>query len=129
MSEPVPSADSTSVAGILARRSREDRAALLEELVSLLVGVMPGCEVKRSLLSRQVRSVRVPLGEYAYVLERARGDAFDARRQQVVRGVVIRNDPMEIDAFVAELAAALDAELQRSERGRQALESWLKSNV
>lgn len=129
MTDPVPSSDATSVAAILAQRSRADRAELLEDLAALLVGVMPGCEIKRSLLSRKVRSVRVPLGEHAYVLERADGGSFETRRQQIVRGVVIRNDPMEIDAFVAELSAALDAELRRTERGRDALASWLKSNT
>jgi hypothetical protein len=129
MSDLTPSADATSVAGILAQRSRQDRAELLEDLVALIVGVMPGVEVKRSLVGRKVRSVRVPLGDCAYVLERARGGSFEARRQQIVRGVAIRNDPMEIDAFVAELSAALDAELRRTERGRDALEAWLKSNT
>lgn len=129
MSEPNPFADSTSVAGILARRSREERAELLEDLVALLVGVMPECAVKRSLLSRRVKSLRVPLGDRAYVLERTGGHSFEARRQQIVRGVVIRNDPMEIDAFVEELSAALDAELRRTERGRKALDSWLQSNI
>lgn len=122
------SADSTSVAAVLAQRSRQDRAELLEDLVALLAGVMPGVEVKRSLLSRNVKSVRVPLGEYAYVLQRAGRGAFEARRQQVVRGVVIRTDPMEIDAFVAELSTAIDAELRRTERGREALQSWLSTN-
>jgi hypothetical protein len=44
-----------------------------------------------------------------------------------VRGVVIRTDPMEIDEFLAELGAALDAELRRTEKGRAALHTWLNS--
>ncbi len=32
---------------------------------------------------------------------------------------------MEIDAFLAELGVALDAELRRTERGRDALRAWL----
>ena len=129
MTDPTPSADSTSVAAILAQRARADRAELLEDLVGLLAAVMPTAEVKRTLLGRNVRLVRVPIGDRAYVLERAGGGSFEARRQQIVRGVVIRNDPMEIDAFVGELSSALDAELRRTERGRQALESWLQSNT
>jgi len=63
------------------------------------------------------------------VLERTRGGSFEARRQQIVRGVAIRNDPLEIDIFIAELSVAIDAELRRSERGRSALDSWLRSNL
>ena len=90
---------------------------------------MPGVEVKRSLLGRKPVLVRIPLGEHTYLLERTGSDNFEARRQHVVRNVVIRNDALEIDAFVAELSAALDAELRRTERGRDALNSWLRSNT
>jgi hypothetical protein len=128
MSDPTPSADSTTVAAILARRTREDRAELLDELVALLGDTMPGVEIKRSLLGRKPKLIRIPLGEHAYLLERATGDTFEARRQHIVRNVVIRNDPIEIDTFIAELSAALDAELRRTERGRDALNSWLRSN-
>ncbi|HXT14350.1 MAG TPA: hypothetical protein VN706_01890 [Gemmatimonadaceae bacterium] len=129
MTDPTPSADAVSVSAILAQRSRQDRAELLEDLVMLLIGVMPGVEVKRALLTRKVQSVRVPFGELAYVLERARGTSFEARRQQVVRNVVIRNEPIDVDVFISELSAALDAEARRTERGRQALDSWMRSNT
>jgi hypothetical protein len=124
-----PSSDDVSVAAILARRSRDDRAELLEDLVALLVGVMPGIEVKRSLFTRKIQSIRVALGEQAYALERARDGSFEARRQQIVRAVVIRNEPIDVDVFIAELSAALDAEARRTERGREALDAWLKSNI
>jgi hypothetical protein len=126
---PTPSADAVSVSAILARRSQQDRAELLEELVTLFIGVMPGIEVKRALVTRKIKSLRVPIGDRAYVLDRSRGGSFEARRQHIVRNVVIRNDPIEIDAFIAELSAALDAEARRTERGREALDTWLKSNL
>ena len=119
----------TSVAAVLAKRSRDDLGELIEDLIALLVGVMPDLEVKRSLFGRTMKSVRIPLSDRAFVLERTRGGSFEARRQQVVRGVAIRNDPLEIDTFIAELSVAIDSELRRSERGRLALESWLQSNL
>ena len=119
--------ESASVAAILAQRSREDRAALLDDLVALLTDVVPGTRVERALLKRHVTAVHLPLGSYIYVLKRGAGDEFEAKRQQQVRGVVIRTDPMEIDAFLAELGLALDAELRRTERGREALRAWLSS--
>ena len=130
MTDPTdkPSAESVAVSAVLARGIRQDRAELLEDMVMLLIGVMPGIEVKRALLTRTIKSIRVPCGDRAYVLERVRDGSFEARRQQVVRAVAIRNDPIEIDVFIAELSAALDAEARRIERGRQALASWLQSN-
>ncbi len=127
MTEQPASWESTSVAAVLARRSREDLTELLGELVSLLSDVVPGAEVQRSLLRRQITEVRIPLTGAVYVLRRGAGGRYDASRQHAVRGVVIRNDPLEIDAFLAELGPAIDAELKRSERGRQALNSWLAS--
>jgi hypothetical protein len=129
MADETPSFDSVSVAAVLAQRSREDRAALLDDLVAMLSGIVPGVHVERALFRRNVTAIRLPLGNYIYVLRRSPDDTFEAHRQQQVRGVVIRTDPMEIDVFLAELGVALDAELQRTERGRKALHAWLDSQA
>jgi hypothetical protein len=127
MTEPNPSFESASVAAVLAQRSREDHSALVDDLVALLSEIVPGVVVERALLRRHVRAVRMPLGEFVYVLERAQGNAYQASRQYAVRGVIIRTDPMPIEEFLAELGSALDAELRRTERGRAALAEWLNS--
>jgi len=127
MSQPPASWESTSVAAILARRSRDDLTDLLGELVGLLSDVAPGAQVHRSLVRRQITEVRIPLTGAVYVLRRGGGGRYETSRQHAVRGVVIRTEPMEIEAFLAELGPAIDAELQRTERGRQALRDWLAS--
>jgi hypothetical protein len=127
MTDPNGSFESASVAAILAQRSREDRAALLEELVTTLSGIVPGVQVDRALLRRHVTAVRLPLGEFVYALKRNANGSFESSRQHAVRGVVIRTDPMELDEFLAELGMALDAELRRTEKGRSALAAWLNS--
>lgn len=127
MTEPTPSFDSVSVAAILMQRGREDRAALLDDLVTMLSEVVPGVQVEHALLRRRVKAIRLPLGGFVYVLRRGAGELLEASKQQQVRGVVIRTDPMEIDAFLAELGPAIDAELRRTERGRDALRAWLSS--
>ena len=127
MTESDSSFEGASVAAILAQRSRDDRTELLDELVAMLSEVVPGVQVERALLRRHVTQIRMPLGGYIYLLKRRGTNAFEAARQQEVRGVVIRTDPMEIDAFLAELGLALDVELQRTQRGRDALRDWLKS--
>ena len=127
MSDSLPSFEGASVAAILAQRSREDRDALLDELVSMLSDVVPGVQVERALLRRRVTAVRLPLGGFVYALRRISNGSFEAVRQQEVRGVVVRNIPLEIEDFLAELGLALDVELKRTERGRDALRTWLSS--
>ena len=127
MTEPTPSFESASVAAVLAQRSREDRTALLDDLVAMLSGIVPDVQIERALLRRHVTAIRLPLGGFIYMLKRSSNNSFEASVQQVVRGVVIRTDPMEIDAFLVELGPALDAELRRTERGRDALQKWLNS--
>jgi len=125
MAGDTPSFESASVAAILTQRGREDRAALLDDLVAMLHGVVPGARVDRALFSRRVTALHLPVAGYLYVLRRSADEVFEAKRQQQVRGVVIRTDPMEIDAFLVELGLALEAELQRTDRGRAALRAWL----
>jgi len=127
MTDPSSPSENASVAALLARRSREDRDALLDELVSMLAKVVPGVRVERALLRRTITAVRLPVAGYAYVLKRSANGSFEASRQQEVRGVVVRTIPMEIDAFLEELGLALDVELRRTEHGRKALEAWLNS--
>lgn len=126
MTDPHSSLESTSVAVILAQRSRADRDALLDDLAAMLV-LVPGVQIERTLLRRRVTAVRLPAGGYVYALKKGRNGAFEAVRQQEVRGVVVRTVPMEIEAFLAELGAALDEELRRTEAGRAALQQWMKS--
>ena len=127
MTDATPSFESASVAAVLAQRSRADRTALLDDLVTMLSEIVPGVQVERALLRRHVTAIRLPLGGFTYVLKRSSTDSFEASRMQEVRGVVIRTDRMEIDAFLTELGPALDVELRRTERGRDALREWLNS--
>ncbi|HEX6807767.1 MAG TPA: hypothetical protein VF118_07245 [Gemmatimonadaceae bacterium] len=127
MTDSTPNFESVSVAAILAQRSREDRGALLDDLVTMLSEVVPGVNVERGLIRRRVTAIRLPLGNALYVLQRGANGSFEASRQQQVRGVVIRTDPLEIDDFLTELGNALDAELRRTERGRRAIQSWLNA--
>src|SRR5437763_16056298 len=96
MTSPSPSFENASVAALLAQRSREDRGALLDELVSVLSGVIPGVQVERSLLRRQVNAIRRPVGEFVYVLRRSAADVVVASLRHIVRGGAIRNVPREL---------------------------------
>ena len=127
MSESGPPSNHPSVAAVLVQRIRSDRKELLDELAALLSAIFPGVQIDRTLLRRQVTAIRLPIGGYTYLLKKGADDSFEPSRLQEVRGVVIRTVPMEIDAFLQELGMALDAELQRTEQGRAALQNWLNS--
>ena len=127
VSDQPPSFDDASVAAVLVQRSREAHDELLDDLVAMLSAVVPDAQVERTLLRRRVKSIRMSLGGYVYVLKKSAGGSYEPLRIQEVRGVAIRTTPMEIDAFLAELGAAIDDELRKSERGREALQRWLRS--
>jgi hypothetical protein len=127
MTEQPPSFENTSVAAVLAQRSRETRDELLDELVVMLAAIVPNVQIERTLLRRRVTAVRVPVGDHVYVLKKTASGSFEPMRVQEVRGVAIRTTPMEIDAFLEELGLAIDAELRRTEKGRLALQNWLRS--
>lgn len=127
MTDLPDSFEDASVAAVLAQRSREAHDELLDDLVAMLSAVMPGVQVERSLLRRRVTAIRMPVGDHVYVLKKTSRGSYEPLRIQEVRGVAIRTTPMEIDAFLAELGTAIDAELHRTERGRQALQQWLNS--
>jgi hypothetical protein len=125
MTDPTPSLEGASVAAWLVQRSREDQKELLDDLAMTLSAAVPGADVERSLLRRNITAVRLPLGAYIYMLRKDSKGSFEATRMQVVHGVTIRTTPMEIDAFLAELGLALDVELRRTEKGRAALKEFL----
>jgi hypothetical protein len=128
MAEAPQSLDATAVAAILAQRSRQDSDEMLDDLVAMLSGTVPGVRIERGLLSRKIMALRIPLAGSVYVLRRGSDRSFETSREQEVRGVVVRTVPMEIDAFLAELGVALDAELGRTEKGRLALRTWFDAS-
>jgi len=124
---PDDSLQNTSVAAILAQRSREARDELLDDLIAVLSAILPNVQVERSLLRRRVTAVRMPVGDHVYVLKKSNAGSYEPLRVQEVRGVAIRTTPMELDAFLEELGMAIDVELHRTEKGRLALQKWLNS--
>jgi hypothetical protein len=73
---------------------------------------------------KRVGRIEVELGEERYVLV-ADGGALEARRAKVVRGVVLKSEPLGLEEWVESLAQAIAAEARTSEQGRLALERLL----
>jgi hypothetical protein len=112
------------------RADTEDLSVFVEALAAKLEGALPQrTRVSRRTLGlldrrKQVRSIEVELGEERYVLV-SDGGAPEARRATVVRGVVLKAEPLGLEEWIESLARAIAAEARTSERGRLALERLL----
>ena len=103
-----------------------DLPYLVEVLAGRLEALLPGAVAierrSKGLFSRErvLQRVVVDLGQDAYVLERD-GHGFAARRSREVRGIVIRNEELTLDGWVAALRDALAEAAATSDAARRAL--------
>jgi hypothetical protein len=113
------------------RADATDTRALAEALAVRFESALPAqTRVERrskKFLSREklVRRIAVDLGDSRYALDLDDHGGARAVRSQEVRGIVVKNEPLAIDAWLAALAADLTALAQQSEQGRAALERLL----
>jgi hypothetical protein len=113
------------------RADAADARALAEALAVKLEGALPQqTRVQRrskGLLSRTkvVRRIEVDCGDSRYSLDVDDRGAPQAVRAQEVRGIVLKNEPLALDAWIDALARDLTAMAQSSEQGRLALERLL----
>jgi hypothetical protein len=109
------------------RADGADLASGIEVLAAKLEGALPSrTSVQRRarrLLSRDkvVEAIEVRLGDWRYAL-RVDGGRVEAAREQEVRGVVIKREPLELGAWMAALTAELRAEAATSAEARAALD-------
>jgi len=112
------------------RADGPDLAAGLESLARKLEEALPAetrvARAPKRFLSREkvVEAIEVRLGDWRYAL-RLDGGAVDAERHQEVRGVVIKRQELELEAWLGELTAQLREHARTSERARMALERLL----
>ncbi|HXD71347.1 MAG TPA: hypothetical protein VN615_15900 [Gaiellales bacterium] len=111
------------------RADATDLAAFVEALAVKLEGALPGSvRVERhgGLLSREkrVRRISVTMAETRYDLERDDG-ALRTSRCSEVRGIVIKSEPLDLDAWIEALSRDLSEQARQSERARIALERLL----
>lgn len=80
--------------------------------------------VRRLAREKQVRSIECEVGERRYVLT-AKDGVVDTRRANAVRGIVLKTEPLGVDAWIDALARDLAEEARASEQSRLALEELL----
>ena len=128
MTSDEPALDLDLLAASL-RADSSDLNAFVESLAAKLEEAVPGrvrVERRRSGVFGQkaVRSVSVDLGDRRLEL-RADGGAVQTRCAKLSGGIVLKNEALETDAWLAMLSDALAAEASRSEATRKALERLL----
>jgi hypothetical protein len=113
------------------RADATDTRALAEALAAKLEGALPQqTRVQRrskGLLSRakEVRRIEVDCGESRYSLAVDDRGAAEAVRSKEVRGIVLKNEPLPLEAWIDALARDLTELARASEQGRLALERLL----
>jgi hypothetical protein len=106
-----------------------DLGAFVEALASKLEDVVPGrvrVERRREGMfgPKLVRRISLELGDRRLELL-AQGGAINTRCARLSGGIVLKNESLDTDAWLATLGEALAAEARRSETTRQALERLL----
>jgi hypothetical protein len=127
-SEDLPESLRLQAFAALARRLEADHEELVEFLAGALAGALPGAVTvhrRGRFGSRRVSSVEVLLGQRQYELH-VRHGRLDTVLAQVVSGVVLRHDPVPVDAWVEGLLDDLERVAQESDATRAALERLVR---
>jgi hypothetical protein len=111
------------------RADTSDLNAFVESLAAKLEEAIPArTRVDRRRAGmfgpKSVRTVSVDLGDRRLEL-RAQGGGVETRCAKLSGGIVLKNETLETDAWLAILGDALAAEASRSEATRKALERML----
>ena len=111
------------------RADSTDLSSFVESLAAKLEEAMPGrvrVDRRRSGMfgPKSIRSVSVDLGDRRLEL-RSEGGAVQTRCARLSGGIVLKNEVLGIDEWLATLSEELAAEARRSETTRKALERLL----
>jgi hypothetical protein len=109
------------------RADSQDLDAFLEALATKLSAAFPdSTKVARKGFrgGGRVRAIDVELGEHRYWLEH-KSSGLSCSRARKVRGIVLKNDELGLDEWIAALSHDLSESAEQSERGRIALERLL----
>jgi hypothetical protein len=113
------------------RADASDSRALAEALAAKLEVALPQqtrvARKGKGFLSREkvVRRVEVDCGEARYDLAIDDRGRTEANRAHEVRGIVVKNEPLTLDAWIDALARDLSELARTSEQARLALERLL----
>jgi hypothetical protein len=112
------------------RSDYTDAKAFLEALAVKLEGSLPQHTFvtrQSSIFSRDhpVKEIAVSLGDYQYRIGKQRQGPLLAQRAKVVRGIVLKTEPIAVEQWIEELASGLAQVAASSAQARAALERFL----
>jgi len=110
------------------RADARDLDAFVEALAAKLTAAFPqSTRVERKGFrgGGRVRALDVELGEHRYRLSVQSGRPASSRAR-TVRGIVLKNEELDLDEWIESLARDLAESAEQSERGRVALERLLR---
>lgn len=118
---------------VLACSLRLDKDAsgdLLEHLSAKLAQALPDeCEITRGgwLLSskKPVVELSVKLDDTGFQFTSDKRGVISARRQKIVRGVVLKSEDVEVEKLIGELAEKLASLAEKNARTREALQKFV----
>ena len=109
------------------RADARDLDAFLEALATKLSGALPeSTNVEREGFRGRggVKSISVELGNHRYGLER-NSATVTCLRANAVRGIVLKNEELDLDEWIDSLSRDLAEAAEQSDRGRLALDRLL----
>ncbi|MGI8967636.1 MAG: hypothetical protein ACR2GA_00830 [Chloroflexota bacterium] len=111
------------------RADSGDLVTFVDVLAAKLEGALPGSTVVERSGGRfgrpkQVRGIKVSLGDERFDLQ-MRNSQVETTHARAVRGIVLKTEELPLDAWIDELSQTLNAEAQRSDSARRALERLL----
>ena len=112
------------------RADSADLEVFVEALAQKLTQSFPGhvkVERRKSLRpgAKPVRRITAELGDDRLELETENGRVA-CRRRELVRGIALRSEELDLGAWIDALSRALVTEAEHSERGRTALQQLLE---
>ncbi|MBV8987847.1 MAG: hypothetical protein JO372_04715 [Solirubrobacterales bacterium] len=112
------------------RADSSDAGTFVEGLARKLEDLLPGrVKVQRSRSGmfgpKVVRKIAVEAGGQRLELQRTEGNAVETKLARVSGGIVLKSEPVTTDVWLSTLGQVLQAEAERSEQIRQALERLL----
>jgi hypothetical protein len=112
------------------RSDSSDLGAFVEGLAVKLENLLPGrvkiVRARQGMFGpKLVRKIALDAGDARLELVRGDGDGIQTRHSLLSGGIVLKNQTLDTEAWLAALGEALSAEAGRSEQTRQALERLL----
>jgi hypothetical protein len=130
MNDEISKPMSTELFAASLRADKTEIKTFLDALAIKLEGSLPDhTRVTRlgSFFSRErpVKEIVVSLGEYQYRIGKEKQGFLVAKREHMVRGIVLKTEQTTVDQWIDELSEALAQLASHSAQSRAALERFL----